>query len=153
MKNHEFLIEVAKALAGCQAVELELKLYITHALEKAARIIDNRVTFRFSGDDYREASLERLIEVFKKTCSNDDLAKHLAQFKTKRNFLAHKAIANCMTEDGNLDELATAGAYSDLNTIQRDSEALVEAIAKEHQKLFTIMRNIPLPPNAAKRQF
>lgn len=148
MNSSEFLLEVAEALAGCQAVELDLKLYITHALSKARRIINNRVPFKFSGEDYDDASLERLIEIFKKTCNNDDLVKRLGQFKTKRNFLAHKAIAKCIAdEEGNLDNLTMAGLHLDLSIIKKDADELINAIRLEHQKLFEICGGIPIPPD------
>jgi hypothetical protein len=141
-------MEVAKALAGCQAVELELKLYIKQAFLVVHDSIGGRLPFKFSGDDYIDASLEKLIDIFKKLCDNDDLIKRLNQFKGKRNNLAHKAIADCLDDLGDFDEWAAAGGYAILSTIQRDADGLLNDIAREHQKLYTIDSDIPIPPDA-----
>jgi hypothetical protein len=148
MKSQQFLMEVAKALAGCQAVELEIKLYISQAFLIARNSIGDRLTFKFSGDDYTDSSLERLIEAFKKLSDNDQLIKRLNQFKKKRNHLAHKAIADCLNDLGDLDAWAVAGSYTELCAIQRDADELIDGIAKEHQKLYIIENDVPIPPSA-----
>lgn len=140
-------MEVAKALAGCQAVELELKLYISQAFLVVRSSVGDRLPFKFSGDDYSDASLERLIDTFKKLCNNDELFKRLNQFKSKRNHLAHRAIADCLDDLGGFDEWAAAGGFVTLSTIQRAAEELLNDIAKEHQKLYVIESDIPIPPD------
>lgn len=148
MKIQKFLMEVAKALASCQAVELELKLYISQAFFIVRSSVGDRLPFKFSGADYTDASLERLIDAFKKLSDNDELIKRLSQFKSKRNHLAHKAIADCLDDLGDFDEWAAAGGYATLSTIQRDADGLLNDIAKEHQKLYVIESGIPIPPDA-----
>lgn len=149
MKSQQFLMEVATALAGCQAVELELKLYISQAFFVVRSSVGERLPFKFSGEDYTDASLERLIDAFKKLSDNDELIKRLNQFKGKRNHLAHKAIADCLDDVGDFNEWAAAEAYATLSTIQRDADKLLNDIAKEHQKLYVIESGIPIPPDAA----
>ncbi|WP_146096976.1 hypothetical protein [Xanthomonas arboricola] len=148
MKSQQFLMEVAKALAGCQAVELELKLYISQAFFVVRSSVGDRLPFKFSGNDYADASLERLIDTFRKLCDNDELIKRLNQFKGKRNHLAHKAIADCLDDLGDFDEWAAAEGYATISTIQRDADGLLNDIAREHQNLYVIERGIPIPPDA-----
>jgi hypothetical protein len=158
MNDHRFLLEVAKALAGCQAIELELKAYISHAFRNIDMVLRSYKSnppspiakfdapFNFHGDDYKNSSLEQLIKVFQKLSDNVDLVKRLNQFKDKRNALAHKAIAQCMDEEGRLDEWKTASAYNDINTVQRDAETLLNDLFQEHSKRFVIYSGIPIPP-------
>lgn len=60
----EFYLEVANALSGCQMVEQSLKHYISEAFELAHKCIGDKMAFSLSGDDYKDASLERLIGIF-----------------------------------------------------------------------------------------
>ena len=104
MKSQDFYLQIAYALSGCQLVEQALKLYLADALELAHKCIGNRMTFKFSGDDYQDASLEGLIKAFRKLSSNEQLVRDLEAFKKERNFLSHKGITFCLDYDG---ELAT----------------------------------------------
>ena len=72
--------KVGLALAVCQQVEEELKRYITMSLELASKLIGNEMTFRFTGEDYQDRSLERLIDAFRKLCGNDPLRERLISF-------------------------------------------------------------------------
>ena len=139
-------MEVGKGLAGCQAVELALKRYISHAFRNIRGLVGAKYTFKFSGKDYDESFLERLIEVFNKLCSNSGLVKRLNQFKKDRNFLAHQVAAKQMDDDGNLDEWEIAGTHDRINAIQRDARSLLDEILKEHSKLWQIYTGIPVPP-------
>lgn len=134
MNEDGFYLKVAYALSGCQLVEQELKLYITEALELAKKCIGDRLPFRMEGQDYADASLERLIEVFKKLTSNDDLVTELRKFKSERNFLSHAGIAHCLDYDGELEGLAAAHFQVRLDKIQGDAERLREAIHDEANK-------------------
>jgi hypothetical protein len=80
MDDDEFYLKVAYALSGCQVVEQELKLYITEALQLVKKCIDNRMPFNMRGEDYANASLERLIDIFRKLTDNDILFLQLSQF-------------------------------------------------------------------------
>lgn len=101
--QRNFYLRVASALAGCQLVEQELKLYISEALELIAKQVGNALPFKMRGEDYDDASLERLIDVFRKLSDAPDLCAQLRAFKTERNFLSHAAIALCTDPDGELD--------------------------------------------------
>jgi hypothetical protein len=81
MNDDEFYLKVAYALSGCQLVEQELKLYITEALQLVKKCIDKRMPFKMRGEDYANASLERLIDIFRKLTDNDVLVLQLSQFK------------------------------------------------------------------------
>src|ERR1035438_1909102 len=88
---------VGSSLAICQQVEEELKQYIAMALKLAAKLIGNEMVFRFSGEDYQDRSLERLIDVFRKLSDNDSLRQLLDQFRHDRNFVSHQSIVNART--------------------------------------------------------
>lgn len=138
MSHSVFLLEVALALAGCQTVELELKLYITQA-----RMIRGQTNLKMS-----EWALSRLTREFKRLSKNRALEIRLDQFRKKRNNLVHQAISTCLNEDGSIDNYQIAGSHLDLLTVQSDARELVKNIHVEHSKLFTIDNGIPIPADA-----
>jgi hypothetical protein len=84
-----------------------------------------------SGEDYEDASLERLIDVFRKLSNNQALVSELRQFKTERNFLSHKGITNCLDLDGELTETTASEFQVRLNAIQVEASRLQCAIHEE----------------------
>lgn len=129
--GNEFYLQVAFALSGCQLVEQQLKLYISEALELAQKCIGSRMPFKMNGEDYEDASLERLIEVFKKLSNNAALVGELRRFKDERNFLSHKGISHCLDPDGELFETTAADFQARLQSIQSEANRLYMAIHEE----------------------
>ena len=125
-----FYLRVAFALTGCQLVEEELKRYISGAFELAKKCIGPRMPFKLSGADYEDASLERLIEIFRKLSDNEELIKDLRMFKDERNYLGHKSIAHCLDPFEDLTEVATA-ALPRIEEIQTEARRLRMAIHGE----------------------
>lgn len=130
MDRDSFYLQVAQALSGCQLVEQELKLYITEALELAAKCIGQRMPFKLKGADYEDSSLERLIEAFKKLTDNEKLVSELRRFKEERNFLSHKGITHCLDYEGDLFFSTVA-----------DYQPRLVAIQAEAQRLQTVLHN------------
>ena len=129
--DDDFYLQVAYALSGCQLVEQELKLYISEALEYVSKCVGKRLPFKMSGEDYEDASLERLIEVFRKLTDNEKLVSELRKFKSDRNFLSHKGISHCLDL---MDELGTNTAAEfapKLKAIQSEANRLRMAIHDE----------------------
>jgi len=121
--------KVGLALAVCQQVEEELKRYITMSLELASKLIGNEMTFRFTGEDYQDRSLERLIDAFRKLCGNDPLRERLDKFRHDRNFVSHQSIVRCMNPDGDLE--FSAEDRQRLEQIRLSGDKLVEDIGQE----------------------
>lgn len=136
MSHSEFLLDVALALAGCQAVELELKVYL-----EQARLMNRQIKLR----DMSEMPLGRLIREFHKVSKHSGLKIRLDQFRKKRNYVVHSAISACLNEDGSVDDYRIAASHLDLYTVQRDARELIDDIGAEHSKLFKIVHNIPIP--------
>jgi hypothetical protein len=131
MDADDFYLSVAHALSGCQLVEQELKLYIAEALELVRKCVEGKLPFSMGGEDYADASLERLIEMFRKLSDNPTLVTELRRFKEERNFLSHKGIAHCLDPDGELD-YHTASEFQDrLAAIQPEAHRLRIAIHEE----------------------
>lgn len=134
MSPDDFYLRIAHALSSCQLVEQELKLYIAEALDLVQKCVAGKLPFSMSGDDYADASLERLIEIFRKLTSNQTLVTELRKFKEERNFLSHKGIAHCLDPDGELC-YATASEFQDrLAAIQPEAQRLRLAIHEEANK-------------------
>lgn len=132
--GEDFYLQVAFALSGCQLVEQELKLYVTQALALAKKCIGHRMEFNMSGDDYKDASLERLIEVFRKLTNNKVLISDLRKFKSERNFLSHKGIAHCLDPMDELGEMSVMELMPRLAEIQREAQRLRLSIHEEASK-------------------
>ena len=134
MNTDHYYLQVARALSGCQLVEQELKLYITEAFELVKKCVGNKFPFSMSGADYMDASLERLIIVFRKLSDNAALVERLKKFKGERNFLAHKSIALCLDPDGDLSYFTTSEFQARLIDIEPEAERLRLAIHEEANK-------------------
>ena len=129
--GNDFYLQVAYALSGCQLVEQQLKLYISEALELAKKCIGSRIPFNMSGEDYEDASLERLIEAFKKLSNNPSLVSELRRFKDERNFLSHKGISHCLDYEGELFKPSAAEFQERLKSIRNEANRLYVAIHEE----------------------
>jgi hypothetical protein len=127
----DFYLQVAYALSGCQLVEQELKLYISEALEYVRKCVGKRLPFKMSGQDYEDASLERLIDTFRKLTDSDALVADLRKFKTERNFLSHKGIAHCLDPMGELGDISAAELMPRLRSVQAEAERLRLAVHEE----------------------
>jgi hypothetical protein len=134
MDESSFYLKVAHALSGCQLVEQELKLYITEALELVKKCVDGKMPFGMTGEDYADASLERLIQTFKKLSNNSALALALTNFKHERNFLSHRAIAHCLDPEGELSDPYAQDVLQRLDRIQVDADRLRTALHDEANK-------------------
>ena len=129
--DSDFYLQIAYALSGCQLVEQELKLYISEALEYVAKCVGRRLPFRMNGQDYEDASLERLIEAFRKFTDNDVLVGELRKFKSERNFLSHKGIAHCLDPMDELGSFSVGDFMPRLQAVQSEAVRLRRAIHDE----------------------
>lgn len=131
MTDAPFYLKVAYALSGCQMVEQQLKLYISESLELAKKCIDDRMPFKYSGDDYENSALEALIKAFKKLSNNEQLGRDLTAFKDERNFLSHRAITFCLDPDLELSQREREEVERRLVKIQEESTRLWREIDEE----------------------
>lgn len=134
MDARSFYLQIAEALSGCQLVEQELKLYISEALELVHKCVGRRLPFKMTGEDYEDASLERLIDAFKKLSENPGLAAALSKFKQERNFLSHKGITHCLDYEGEIDVQAVLDFQGRLLEIEPEAQRLRVAIHEEANK-------------------
>jgi hypothetical protein len=112
-------------------VEQQLKLYISQAFDLVKLSVGGKLVFKFSGIDYEDASLERLIGTFRKLTNNDELVKDLSRFKDERNFLSHRAVTFCLDPDDELDHSALATIKDRLPAIVEEAKRLRVAINEE----------------------
>ena len=80
------------ALTGFQLVEDMLKGYLDSYFLTVRTLLSGRVEFGFTRQDYEDAPMGRLLQVFSKVCSNKELIKDLHKAKRDRDHLAHKAL-------------------------------------------------------------
>ncbi|MBD8722148.1 hypothetical protein IFT43_02070 [Oxalobacteraceae sp. CFBP 13708] len=131
MNENEFYLKIAYALSGCQLVEQQLKSYITDALDFIRKRLAGKLPFKMNGDDYEDAPLGRLIDVFKKLSDNETLVRDLTRFKTERNFLSHKGISHCIDPDGELFQTTAQDFEKRLSAIEKEAQRLLVAINDE----------------------
>ena len=130
-----FFADVANGLAGCQKVEQYLKLYIHEAFDFARVCIDGRMPFYFCGDNVKDASLERLIEIFKKLTDDNQLVKDLYSFKDERNYLSHCAITNCHDGGGDYCEHLAGKARSRILAVESTARQLADRLWQQRSKI------------------
>ncbi len=99
----EYIFEAGGALAFFQLIEHFLKLFIDYSFKLAAIHLTGKMPFRFTGDDFKNAPLERLLASFRKLSDNDELIAVLEKLKEKRNFFAHKSFVQYF-EEPDIDE-------------------------------------------------
>ena len=128
MDHQDFYLRVAQGLSGCQLVEQQLKLYISDALQLVAKCLAGKMPFAMHGDDYANASLERLIDTFRKLTDQTQLVEEWRKCKDERNFLSHEAITYCIDPGGDFDSGAAASIEKRVAAIQPESERLCTAI-------------------------
>jgi hypothetical protein len=132
--THQFLVRVAQTLGACQSVELHLKVYISSALELAKKCIGSRMVFNMSGDDFKEAPLERLIQTFRKLSDNPALAQRLNVFKDERNFVAHRVVVSAERFEGGFEAAEMSAMEARLMQIEQEAKRLEADILDESHK-------------------
>ena len=132
MRRSEYLLDVATSLAACQMLELELKLYLERAFEVIRKKTKGVVPFRFDGADYDDASLERLISTFRKINENQGLIERLERFRKDRNFVAHKAITDCLDpHEGGFIDSQVAEVQKLLERVSIEARQLTDLVSAE----------------------
>ncbi|MFH0762726.1 MAG: hypothetical protein V1925_02425 [Candidatus Omnitrophota bacterium] len=90
-KFQEYIFEASGTLGFFQLIEEFLKLYIEYSFKHAAVYLSGKMPFRFTGEEFENAPLERLLITFRKLNNNDEVIGALEKLKAKRNFCAHRA--------------------------------------------------------------
>lgn len=90
-KFQEYIFEASGTLGFFQLIEEFLKLYIEYSFKHAAVYLSEKMPFRFTGEEFENAPLERLLIAFRKLNNNDEVIGTLERLKDKRNFCAHRA--------------------------------------------------------------
>jgi len=93
-----------QVLAGFQILEELLKNYLARHFALAREVLGDRLPFNFKREDYQDAPLGRLIQVFAKTNLNHDLIRDLRAEISRRDHIAHKAFLKLYKEDVLPDE-------------------------------------------------
>jgi hypothetical protein len=127
----DFAQRVGLALSPYQLLEEYLKMYIEAAHLKIRLILRGSIPFRFPRKEYENAPMEWLIKTFKRHCDNDDLIKRLNAALIDRNYVAHKAIGDCMEHHHN----DRTEIFRNIERIEHDGYELVDQLREEFQKL------------------
>lgn len=126
-KFQEYIFEVSGTLGIFQLIEEFLKLYIEYSFKHAAVYLSGKMPFRFTGEEFEDAPLERLLIAFRKLNNNNEVVGTLEKLKDKRNFCAHRAFV-WYFENPEIDE----GGY-------REKLELIKEIKKEAIRGFFLL--------------
>ena len=88
--NLSYSHDVMTTIWRIQLIEFMLKIYISSTHDLIRNRLEGIIPYKFSGDDVRNAPLERLLTVFSKLNGNIELQKKLNRLKDGRNHLAHQ---------------------------------------------------------------
>lgn len=144
MSNYEALVEdgkklysvsVNQVLSGFQLVEEQLKTYIECHFDSVRTILNGRLYFDFKRDDYQDAALGRLTQVFSKICANKQLVTDLRAMIKRRDHIAHRALLMLYGPDMSPAEYIMLG--DELMSDMRRISDLLDRILGELQSLRT----------------
>lgn len=95
MTPEDYYREAAShALAGFQLLEEGLKSYIGCYYETVRQLLPETISYRYQKLDIQEAALGKLVSVFSKINSNDELVFELRKLVKTRDDLAHRAFVH-----------------------------------------------------------
>jgi hypothetical protein len=98
-KSDRYRHAVSHALAGFQLIEASLKDFINEYHKRINRFLPSGVTYEFTGKDFEEAALGKLVNSFDKMCSNKPLIVKLRKLQSQRDHLAHRALTDLYGPD------------------------------------------------------
>ena len=122
-----FYHEVAKSLAGCQAVEQYLKLYLTTYFHYVRSRLDATIAFKLDENYVRNLPLGPLIRLFENFSDAPLLVTKLRAFSKARNELSHRAITDCHDYD-EFSEKAAFKMKPTLTKLQQDADTICIAL-------------------------
>lgn len=141
-----FYLEVSLTLASCQLLEERLKQYITDAFDLVRKLVDARMIFKFSIEQYADSSLGRLLGAFGMLCDNKTLIADLWKFKKERDVLSHRGISDCLDPMQELDWGLALDFQRDLPVVREEGDRLRTAVHEEARKFLGHLYFDPVPP-------
>lgn len=139
MKTREFYLRIAKALEGCQLLEMELKLFLAEKRELDMRRGRSPRPTDESANSFDDVALGKLIKKFRKASKNHSLADSLEAFRAERDFLAHKAISSCLDYEHEFDEYSLTDVGPRILAIQKNAALLTDKVHEEFSKISAIL--------------
>jgi hypothetical protein len=94
--REQYRATTLRILGQFQLLEFVLKNYIGIAYKLIQKRVDGAIHFGYSIEDVQNHSLERLVTIFSKLNSNDELNRQLNVLRDKRNHVAHKSLIASM---------------------------------------------------------
>jgi len=124
------------ALAGYQLIEALLKTYIKNYFEIAKYFLAGKLHFGFTGRDYDEAPLGRLLQVFSKISNDEKLLKDLRSEVQHRDQIAHRSMLVLFAKTGPTSE-ELSSMISELEVRNRKINELLKRLHAKHDELIS----------------
>lgn len=90
--RESYKVTTLRILGNFQLLEFGLKVYIGKAYSLIKHCVGDKIYFDYAAKDVESFALERLLKVFSKLNSNNELITRLNKLKDERNHIAHKAL-------------------------------------------------------------
>jgi hypothetical protein len=117
---------VNRVLAGFQLMEDWLKTYLQAHFDLTRTLLAGRLHFEFRRDDYQEAALGRLTQIFSRLCANSQLVTDLRAVIKRREHIAHRALLKLYN-----DQLSP-----------EDYSALIAEVASDHATVASLLQRL-----------
>lgn len=124
---------VNQALAGFQLIEEMLKTYLEMHFDQVRALLKESIYFEFRRQDYQDAALGRLTQVFSKLCPNQDLVRDLRAVVRRRDHLAHRALLKLY--EGGIEPNEYLRLIDEVQIDMSRNKELMSRIANEMSKL------------------
>lgn len=92
-QQQRYIEEVGKAMIAFQMIEETLKNQIDIRYQIIRSLVSGMFPFNYGNKDLENASMERLISIYKKMSDNEVLIKKIQSLLIDRNHCAHRALA------------------------------------------------------------
>lgn len=124
---------IMRILGNFQLLEFALKVYIGKTYLLIKNCVGDKVHFGYTAKDVESFALERLLNVFSKLNSNNELLTRLKNLKDERNHIAHKALI--ITMGAKYDQGAVEDKYIEYFTLEDELAECLKLVIEEVRSL------------------
>jgi hypothetical protein len=131
-----------KVLAGFQALELTLKLYLGCAYGIIRRKVGDSLPFKHRYEDIQNFPLERLLHIFQKLNEHAELHKRLNKLKEHRNNFAHQSLLSRHSEIAEFLPAQAHSSYQEMHAVLEELNECSGILVAEFDKLLAVARSL-----------
>ncbi len=131
---------VSHAASNFQFLEETLKMYFTTCFKIVELSVAEKIEFKFTYKDVERLSLGRLVVLFSKYSSNEELLAMLRGLPEKRNSIAHQAYL--LTQAGMEDPAFLQQKLDEVRKVSEKAAAAVQALFSELRRVTGLFKEL-----------